>query len=176
MIDLNSLSYLIMPAKFSGTPPFLNLHNRIYEFWHQMFTDVLRSRDPQASVNPDHFIRQNRVAAIINNNDIVALHLYTFFNFSSVAARENPYFSDFTKSTWGYLEKENLKHVMTMEYLSVNPSYRKSKSGFSFGEIMVGLGFKIMKESQQDCTLGIARQDMHVDKMEIGRASCRERV
>lgn len=159
--------YFIFPSKIFAGPKKVQIHDNVYLFWKTFWRDIFAKHGLEDHLNRDHFLRQDLITFITTKNqkDIVGLHLYTFFNFQSKACIDNPFFDDFTDSDFSLLSDANIHSGMCMEYLSVNPLFRKSNTGISFGEVLIGLGLNVMKEKGLDCVFGTAREDVKVDKM-----------
>ena len=159
--------YQILPARPIDIhfPCDVELHNRAYMYWRDFWKDIFAQTGHADHLNRDHFIRQDKIAVITAGDDIVGMHLYGFHRFDANACRDNPFFDDLDETSRLRLRQDGLVYGMCMEYLTVNPQYRKSKTGIPFGEILIGLGLEIMKQNGLDCVFGTAREDVKVDQM-----------
>jgi hypothetical protein len=63
-----------------------------------------------------------------------------------------------------------------MEYLTVDPKYRKGTAGYSMASLIIGLGYEVLKASSFDATMGPARCDVKIDEKvsEFGAFPLRE--
>ena len=131
--------------------------------WQKVFTET----GTPETWSADHFFRQDVIPVLHIDNEIIAAHFYTFFHLDLDVTNDHEYFSIYTKEAMQTLRNHPAKTLMSMEFLSVNPEWRKSKVDFSIGELMINLGLNVMKSFQADVALGVARKVVKVDKMAI---------
>ena len=168
VIPLRSRSkyqYVIVPANPPRNCTFLSLHNKIYEFWDKTWTEAFAKTGAPNEMWHENFLRQDLITAILDGNEVVGCHLYTLYNVNSLAAISNEYFHYFTESSLGTLKENGMPHIMSMEYLCVNPLYRKSISQVPFGEVLIGLGAEVTDAVGYNCCLGTTIDEAKVDLM-----------
>jgi hypothetical protein len=158
-----SLKLFLLLPKVNSNDQVLNLHNNVYDLWSEIWTGEFSRIGSE--LKPDHFLRQDIIPVIANEDEVVAMHLYTIFNLRAHCALRNPYFTGFKSESVDYFKKHKMNKVMSMEYLTVNPKWRKSLSGIPFGEIMIGIATKIMGAQSIDACIGTARTDIGIEKM-----------
>lgn len=162
MLDLK---YHLLPGRCPVPFEAQDFHDRVYLFWKGFWDGVLKDLDG-TEVSPNEFDRQTYIGVITNGEDLVAAHLYTVFSADSLCARSHSYLkSSFEPEFHQWLGQLGSYSVMSVEYLTVSPAYRKSKMGFSLAHVIVGLGLEIQKAIKADWTVAICRQDLHVDKI-----------
>jgi hypothetical protein len=66
------------------------------------------------------------------------------------------------------LKNKNVKTAMSLEFLTVNPDWRKSKTGVSFAQLLVGIATKVQKHLNIDASIAISRSDVKVTQMGDG--------
>jgi hypothetical protein len=116
--------------------------------------------------NPDDFIRQDTIGALICDGKVVALHAHSFFDLGLRATTHHSYFSRyFTRKAFRALMKRGSRCVMTMEQFSVDPGWRTPRLGVSMAAVMSGLAMKIAALRPVDTILAVARADIGVARI-----------
>lgn len=161
-----TLSYALFP---SANPPeeYAKLHSKVYLFWKNLWQGVFNDLHfPTGSLNED-FVRQDIVAVLYTaEQQVVATHLYTFFSLSTNATMENRYFTqNFPDPHYQNLQKMGAKEVMTMEYMAIDPAWRKSNTQIHLGSVLVGLAMEVLKASSADAAIAPARTDRKVNEI-----------
>lgn len=161
------LRYTLLPAT---DPPenFVELHNKTYKFWKNLWQDVFKTLNFQgADLNQD-FTRQDIVAVLHTDSEVAAVHLYTFFSLSADASKEHGYFlNNYPEPYQTKLREKGAQKVMTLEYMSVNPAWRKRNKDrkIHIGAILVGLALKIVEAGAADAAIAPARRDFKVNEI-----------
>src|SRR5690606_3255994 len=91
-----------------------------------------------------------------NNGDIIGVHIYNVFDLRTKAVQSHSYLLNFPDTKVFEIKKDGADQVMSMEYLLVNPKYRGKQDGFSWGEVVIGLGFNALLSSPWGGAVGIA--------------------
>lgn len=157
--------YYLLP---SATPPreLIDVHNKVYHFWKDMWVEVLGQLKADASHLDDDFLRQDFVAAICNDSGVAAVHLYSFFSLDADASRQHRYLAgNYPAEYFEKLIAMGIRTVMSMEYLTVNPAWRKRKADVHIGAALGGLGLEVMKYYGIDAAIAPARRDHKVHLM-----------
>ena len=170
MKELNDYQYYILPGKCPVNFEYTELHNQAYTYWRD-FWDKFFNVDEVASTKSnrhDDFLRQDVVAVIMYKKQIVAMHLYTFFNIKTVSALEHSYFSrSYDAQFIEKLEKCGVESTMSFEWLTVDPAFRKSKTNFSFSLVTIALGGMIQKALSIDAAIAVSRSDVKVTQSAV---------
>jgi hypothetical protein len=160
--DLSAqLKYVILPGKFAPDFPDVELHNGTYQLWQSVWKDVFTEAGNPAALVADDFLRQDYIGALHHNRQVIGCHLYTLFNIDQMAAINNRYFSIFPREIIDGFRERNAKYLMTMEFLTVHPEWRKA----SLGPVLINLGINILKTIGADAAIGPARKKTKVDQM-----------
>jgi hypothetical protein len=144
------------------------LHNQAFEYWKSFWEEVFRQnrlRDGEVEFAVD-FTRMDLVCLVMSGTEIAGMHLYEFINVEQLAMREHHYFNNET----GKVFLDSLGHhgadlVMTLEYLTVNPNWRKKFIGTSLASVVVSLGTRVQAATGAKASLGRAREDVGVNAM-----------
>lgn len=137
--------------------------DKAFQNWRNIFKAEKESRN--LTLNEDDFWDARIIAVIMDENEVVGSHIYNVYDFRTQAPKAHSYIKNFTDLKIQELRKKKLIKFMTMEYLCVNPKYRGRTNGFSWAEIIIGLGFQVLLHSEWEAGGGIARQDVKVDQM-----------
>lgn len=144
----------------------VELRNQIYKIWDGIWTDVFSAVGQPDAVTPDEFFRQHALLCITTERqELLGMQLFTFFDLESAVDRDHSYFSSFNDLSFMRLKKEGIRRVMSIEYLTVIPSFRKYSTGIPWGEVLIALGQRVMMASGYDAVLGTTRVDLGVDRM-----------
>jgi hypothetical protein len=141
------------------------LYSRAYAFWKQTWQKIFTDVGSPEAFWADDFYRQDYVPVITYDGQITAAHFYTVFDFDHPAVKDHRYFSIFTPFAMKWVEREQPSRVMSMEFLTVHPEWRKKDLGFSMAEVLISLGLKLMKEKDVQVAVGVAVKAAGVEKM-----------
>ncbi len=159
---IDNLSYILFPAKALGTFPQQKLYQYAYAYWRDFWREFYSSQESPEGFRTDEFYRQNMVAGLFQGDEVVAVHTYTFFDLRYTATQEHSYFSLYSELDLQRLKTLGLNQVMTMEFMAMNPAFRKSVVGISLAEVMVACGVHILRAAGLDASITIAREDYKV--------------
>jgi len=159
---LNDFRYIVLPGKCSTDSPYINLYNKAYLYWKIFWTEVFADK---VFVPADNFLRQDFIPVILHKDKIVAIHLYTIFTIFSLSVRDHSYFDVYPASFFQNLEKNHVKTVMSIEYLTANPAWRKSIIGISLAEVMIGASLKYLDYLNMKAAIASTRNDRKVKQM-----------
>lgn len=155
-MEISKLVYNIIPAQASGDPELIRLHNQVYDFWKKVWTDTLQKME-LPSLDRSHILKQDYICFLTYGPDVVASHLYSVFDIRLHVTQESDYFSQMSSDIQEYCQKKSIYTMMTQEYLAVHPEWRKTTSGVSIPEILIGLGIQLMHSINCDSTVGTTR-------------------
>lgn len=155
----NSLHYFIFPGRPKVGSPAIEIHNLAFDFWMKSWTEVFQQNGVADKPNPDEFLRQDLISALVLGDKVIALHAYSFFDLTLNAARSHSYFSSFTPKAMENIARQGSRHVMTMGHFSVAPDFRKRAQGVSVAYTLLCLSTRIFTRSQADMWLTTARAD-----------------
>lgn len=156
--------YLLLP---SLNPPaeYLAAHATIFSLWRTIWTEVFVGLNIDPAVLEDEFGRQDLICAIMHGEEPVAVHLYTFFAADCLAARAHTYLKQYPELFFERIAEKGLRKLMSMEYMAVNPAWRKGRSPVHMGAVLVGLAAEVTKLYQQDAAIAPARRDHKVNEI-----------
>lgn len=157
--------YVLLKGKLPPESPQFELYKNVYKLWTETWKKTFGDVGSFEAFSPDEFYRQDIIPVIAYKDEPIAAHFYSLFHLDNPAAMDHHYFEIFSKGSIQELRKSNRKLLMSLEYLTVNPEYRKSQSGVSFAEMLISLGCLVLREIGYDAALGVAVKAAKVDKM-----------
>ncbi|MGE3262408.1 MAG: hypothetical protein AB7K68_11565 [Bacteriovoracia bacterium] len=161
-ISGSQLRFCILP---SANPPaeMKALHDNCFRLWMDVWSETFRKLNFDTSRLVDDFIRQDLIACIADGDMPVAIHLYSFYAADSEAARAHSYLNgNYPELYFARLKKQKVRSLMSMEYLTVHPDWRKGKSNVHFAIVLVGLALKTLRAYGADAAIAPARRDHKV--------------
>lgn len=167
LIDAKRLRYYVVPLDIHA-PDGESVVQSVYDSWYQVWKAVFSADNRDFEPDTDDFLRQNTVVAIFYENrepELVGFHLYSFFDLRQKLRGKHSYFQGVTADSFQSLKNRDLNCVMSMEYLTVMPKFRKQVSQIPWGEVIIALGLKYMQTTSGDTAFGTARRDVKVDNM-----------
>lgn len=139
----------------------IETYNHIYSEWKKTFKEVVESRG--GKLDPDDFFRSDNIVAIMTSRgEIVALCTITLFDVRLASSQEHHYFQALDKNTPRKLLEMNIQKVLSMEYVNVLPTWRKTLKGTPWVEILTGAMPRIVDRSNIDAIIGTPRIDLKV--------------
>jgi hypothetical protein len=139
------------------------LLNRVFEIWEKTFTGIAKTNE--VALDPDEFFRSHHVGVLMFHDEIVGFNLFTMFDLSLLSTTRHRYFRGLGDCSPGRLNSKQVNRVLTMEYFTITPKWRKQMKETPWGEILTGLGLKFMDSSSADAVLGTPRIDLKVHEM-----------
>lgn len=161
---LNAYRYFLLSAK-NPDPNHIELANKSFLLWKSTWMKVFQTLNFDCSHLEDDYLRQNIIACITHNNNPIALHLYSVFHIQSLAAHSHSYFRQYPEEFFLKLSSNGVQTVMSMEYMTVHPDWRKSQTNIHIGSLLGGLAFEVAKFLQVDAAIAPARRDHKVHEI-----------
>jgi len=160
---IGDFDYTLLPGNGLLSEESLELHNRTFVFWNEFWANVFKEISGE-KVRKDDFHRQNIVCILTHKSEIAAVHLYSYFHLDSLAATEHSYFqANYSGVSLELLRRSGVRSVMSMEYLTLNEKYRRSKIGLPIASVVIGLGYRVLCESGCQAMIAPCRRDLKVD-------------
>lgn len=163
---LSDLEYIIIPGRLHKQPELESVHDLAFTYWKSFWESVFIENGCPGDLNEDCFLRQNMICLLKSKNEIAGMHLYSFYNLKSPACQNHSYikgsFNDYYLQT---LNANGVKYAMSIEYLTVNPKWRKKDLGLSLANILLGLSGYVLKSIDYDACIAPSRADVGVTRM-----------
>ena len=162
-IRAEELRFCLMPST-NPPPSLVDLHNKTFSLWREVWGTVFSQLKYDTSHLEDDFVRQNLIACISRNGEPIAAHLYKFFSVDSQAARAQAYLRDnYPEIFFAKLRALNVRTVMSMEYMTLHPEWRRSSARLA--TVLGGLALYTMREFGQDGAIAPCRKDFKVQEI-----------
>lgn len=162
---IEKAKYIVLTGKMAPHSEHFDLYKNVYKLWTATWTKAFAAVGSPESFSPDNFYRQDYIPVIAYNDQPIAAHFYTLFYLDNPASIDHSYFEIFSESALQQLKAKQVQSLLSLEYLSVDPAYRKSAIGFSVAEVLSGLCCRFLKEVNCDAGLGVAVKAARIDKM-----------
>jgi hypothetical protein len=161
---IEDLEYVIIPGKgFLDSDA--KIHDQAYLYWKSFWSDVYAQAGSPESFCPDDFLRQDLITMLKRGDEVIALHLYSTFYINQIAPHDHRYFKFYPPSFFEFMRQKGANHVISFEFLTVDPGWRKSICGVSLAEVLASCGIHCMKALGADAAIAPARSDNKVNEM-----------
>lgn len=162
---LSKLEYVVLSG--SGDRSFNNadLHNKAYIYWKNFWTRIYSDAQSLDSFSCDDFFRQNFVTLLLLSGEVVGMHLYSVFHLNHLAVQEHHYFKFYPQDFFEFMKERSSDYVMSLEFLTIDPAWRKAECGISLGEVLIGCGLRFFDFLGTSAVIAPARADNKVNQM-----------
>ncbi len=164
---LHKLRYLLHSGSMAD-PATAPLHNSAFRLWQKSWRQTFAELRSEAVPRADDFTRQSVIGALFYRDEAVGLLLHTYFNLDLEATRAHSYLSTYPPSVVDKLRSEGIKEVFSMEYLTLDPNWRRNLVGVPLGEVLLGLGVKLAENSGLAAMLVVTRNEKRVNDILYG--------
>jgi hypothetical protein len=161
---LSDLKFYILP---SADPPveYVPLHDKVFEFWMGSLREAFRATNNDESGLHDEFLRQDWITCLCAGEEVVATLLLSRFTLDADAASSFRYLTEnYTELYFRKLKKEGVRFLISMQYLTVHPDWRKRKQSISIAPALPALARFVQAERNSDALIGVARRDVKVNE------------
>ncbi len=159
------LSYCILPSA-DPRAEYVDLHNRVFNFWKDSLAAAFAETGNDPATLIDDFVRQDLITAILYKNEVVATLLLSFYTLEADAAREFRYLKDNYPETYiRKLKNHGVKTVMSMQYLTVRPDWRKKNKPVHLAPTIFALAQFIQRDFNIDAIVSVVRRDNKVNDL-----------
>ncbi len=156
---------VLLPGKCLPGGRYSELYEDVYSKWKETWTQIFAEVGSPGAFSADAFFRCDLIPVILHGQKIVAFYLATVYPLQPSWVKDHSYFSIFTKATSEKLVHRGVRNVMSYEFMTVLPEWRKSTLGFSLGAVLGELGLSIRDELNCDAAVGVARIQNKVDQI-----------
>lgn len=137
--------------------------NDVIKLWKDVYTPILSAANLKLSI--DSF-QKARTVTVLNDDSgaVIGFALNNYINCSLLDMYQHSYFKDCPE-----IFKEELKikkhHIMTIEFVTVNPNYQKRFSKVQYVDVLMGIQTQMMLTSNISAVMGYSRMDLKADKI-----------
>lgn len=162
---LNDFQYKILSKYSLSDSEDRSDYEQAYRFWGNTWREIFASVGSPEAFLVDDFYRPDIIPVLKYKNQIVGLICSTIFNTQNPCVFDMRYFSIFNPTALSWVFERQPKSIMSMEFLTVAPEFRKNEMGFSLAEVLILLSFIYLNEQQIDMAVGVAVKVAGVDKL-----------
>ncbi|MBL7687462.1 MAG: hypothetical protein JNJ49_05465 [Bdellovibrionaceae bacterium] len=141
------------------------IYRNAYSFWKDIWTKVFAKAGNAGHLNADNFLRQDRVCVISSRHSIAGLICFSMYRLDAASSFESGYLSQIPPAASQSIPTIENGLLMTFEYLCVDEKLRNKSTGASIGEILIGLGTKVMTECDASVAVATAVRTVGVDHL-----------
>lgn len=162
---LKNLQYWILPSA-NPAQGHVEKHNQIFDFWMGSLIAAYAETNNDPKQLLDEFIYQDFITAICHGDQVIATLLLSFYSIDAKAARAFRYLKDnYPDIYFEKLKRKGATTLMSMQYLTIHPDWRKSQQSVHIATVIVVLGRMFGEGSGIDATIAVARADRKVNEM-----------
>lgn len=169
--DLKDVELLLLPGKCPFGSPLIPTANILYSRWHSFWQEEFTKAGILDPLKSDDFMRQDVILSLWHRDRLAAFHLYSFFDLEQQATRGHRYFSIYDSEVLSQLWARRATRLMSMEYLSVEKEWRKSKVGIPLAAVLFGIGTKILAELDLHAAIGPTKNEAKVNNLALAFGS-----
>lgn len=157
------IQFVLCPGRYP-TEESRELYNKIYACWHEVWAQTFLELDGDPHLKSDAFTRQDAIAAILVNDECVAMTLIRYADSTSFAFANDSYFQNWKPEHLEALTSRGPR-ILVCSHFTIHPSARKLNLGFSMKDYLVGLGTQFLLASDFDAMTGAMRKDRKVHEL-----------
>jgi hypothetical protein len=161
----SGLTCTFLPGKYRDGEKVPELYNAVYRYWHKTWKEILGASGNLDSLNVENFLRQDVIIVMHSGFEIAGALTSTYFNLSADSIFDHGYIKAFPSEIVKKLKAEGVGKVITAEYLSVTPAYRKATTDAPLSEVISGLFMKIFVQSRAKMSLATPIRPAKVHKI-----------
>lgn len=160
-----SLTCTLLPGKFSHSQRVPNIYNLVFKYWETTWKEIFTNAGSPDSLNVENFLRQDIIICLHNDSEIAGIITSSLFNISADAIYDHPYLRAFPISLIASLRSKGEGLILTGEYLSVKPEFRRNKAGIAISDALIGLLMKVFERTNASISLATTVRPAKVHKI-----------
>lgn len=157
--DFNKFQYKLVPGKVRHDANIISLNNRLFTYWAGFWEKIYTEAGSPQSFNPDDFLRQDLIASLFYDGELIGMHLYSFFDIEQAAIRKHSYFKFYPEDYYSFIQNRGARSMMSFEFLTLDPNWRKSQTGLHFAKVITACGVHVALKMGIDAGIAPARAD-----------------
>lgn len=137
------------------------LISQCYDLWKSVYDPILSTAGEK--IIPEMFYRAKLISVIHEKNEVLAFTLHNNLYLGLNGTSDLSYLSIVPKIVLNDFKNQK-KSIMTIEWVTANPSIRGRFTKIQPGEVIVGLAMRLVKATPWDSVMGFSRTDLKADK------------
>lgn len=163
--DFKKLKYSIIGGKASYIDLERSLRKNAWATWEPFWREIYESVGSTYKPSPDDFLRQDIVHVLEYEQKVVGLLCSSMYDLKCDISRLHSYMKFYNTDFFKYMIDREKNQIMTFEYLTLLPDFRKSKIGLALAPIMFRGGLELFKRSRAEAMIVTARNDVKVNEI-----------
>jgi hypothetical protein len=159
------LSCTVLPGRYRSGENIPELYNSFYRYWCKTWGDVLTACGNPGALNAENFLRQDLIVILHQGFEIAGAISSSYFNLAAEPIYDHPYLKAFPSELMDSFRAKKVGHIISGEYLSVAPGFRKSTTDAPLSDILIGLLMKVFVQSEAKMTLATTIKPAKVHKI-----------
>lgn len=153
-IQQNQIKYVVVPGKHCG-PEFVPWQNRLFDFWHKVWSDTFKQISIDFSPHSEEFCRHEEITSLVQGPNVIGVAATDVFDLSNPIHLKHHYFANYPDQVIHRLQNiTGDRPVMTFGYLGVADSYRHK---FGVSDLLLGLSFIRLLHSRAEIMITYTR-------------------
>ncbi len=154
----------------SGKLPVLSkedeIHNLFFDYWHDFWLNVFKDNGTNEKPTIEDFYRQDIIFGLLGqDSEIIGSLSSSLYNLNSrVLDCQNYFLKSYDFKILDLLRQENIKSIMTLEYLGVNGEYRLNSASISNASLFFGVACTYFLNLDVDAIIASCRVDRKVNE------------
>lgn len=158
--ELRDCKYTILDQRKLLKPELVQLQIKYYTFWQTYWDNILNSVGIKQTLDPIEFFQQSKATVITRGDEIVCMHMLSIYDRKDI--HHHPYFSKFDQGFKNAIASQNLERILTLQYLALNPEYKKEKPYIYFPMVIGSLSVLHQEIERAQATISVARKDLGI--------------
>ena len=159
---IKRMSYVLLPG--NGASGAAERHDHAYQLWKDSWQKTYSDLKTSSKLKADDFTRQDIISILYDGDEAVSLMLHTRYNLELEAVRDHSYLSSYPAEVVSRLRAEGHSSLLSFEYLTLSPKWRKTVVGAPVAKIISGLSVKIV-EALGVSAIAVTRVDRGVNQI-----------
>jgi ribosomal protein S18 acetylase RimI-like enzyme len=161
-----NLQYFILP----GNHLYLNadssgIYNKTYTYWRDFWKGVYEKAGSPDAFRTDEMMRQNLISVLLDGENFVGCLFSTVFDLRMANTEDQYYFKFYPPEFSQKLLDRGAHRLLSVEFLTVDPAYRRSACGESYSDVVVALNGRAFLHLGLDAIIGTARNELKVNRL-----------
>lgn len=160
MSSKSDFQIVLCPGRFPEKK-FSDLYNKIYQCWHDVWSETFKEVDNNPNLKSDAFTRQDVVAAIMHKGECKAVSLHRYTHEHDITTARDSYFAN-----WNPEHIQKLcapgPNILVSSYFTIHASGRGQTLGIVMKDYLLALTTEVYLNSNCDTMTGAARKNRKV--------------
>lgn len=173
-IDKALLRYYVFDPRLINYGDLCEPLPQTFQVWKAVWENELSAIGRMRSLRADDLIRYDLACCLMYGDQPIGAHLYSFYNLKSLLHRDTHcLLTYFDENSLNLCLSKGCQILMSYEYLTVSPNFRKREVPIRFGDLLLRLGVKVFLSTHAEgivtCTRDTRRVHEMIERVEFER-------